>query len=87
MVANLFWIILLLWVSVKGSSVEDYCLIGHENMSLFSEFNVIIVSELIIVLNSIIVLSPNRLPDHSILSWNIKCDTYCDKTDELVGVT
>ena len=68
-------------MSVKGSSVVDYCLVSHEHLSLFSEFKVTRVTDLVNLLNHNNVLAPSGLPDHSILSWNIKCNFYYDKTD------
>ena len=50
-------------------------------MSLFSEFSVTRVTDLVNVLNNNNVLTPSGLPDHSILSWNIKCDFYDDASD------
>ena len=68
-------------ISVKGSSVVDYCLVGHDNLSLFSKFSVTRVTEIVNVLISDNVLVPSGLPDHSILSWNIKCDFNYNKND------
>ena len=57
-------------VSVKGCSVVDYCLVSHEHLHHFTDFNVIRTIDLI---NKIGVrnILPRNMPDHSVLSWNM----------------
>lgn len=57
-------------VTVKGCSVVDYCLVSHDALLSFIDFNVTHVSD---ILNRIGVDSSvaSNIPDHSVLSWKI----------------
>ncbi|XP_053391507.1 uncharacterized protein LOC128554275 [Mercenaria mercenaria] len=52
----------------QGASVVDYCLVSHTDLHLFTDFNVLRVSDLLQQAN---VQQPTSVPDHSILIWNI----------------
>ena len=57
-------------ISVNGSSVVDYCIIPHNQLSNFTNFSVSLTSDLISACNNIANLAPISIPDHSLLSWN-----------------
>ncbi|XP_060589316.1 uncharacterized protein LOC132744577 [Ruditapes philippinarum] len=62
-------------VSVKGSSVVDYCVVTHDSLSKFTDFSVKLTSDVINSSCDINSLAPTCLPDHSLLSWNIVCNS------------
>lgn len=80
-------------VSVKGSSVVDYCITTHDNLCNFSNFSVTLTSDLINTAGNLSILAPTSIPDHSLLTWQIvssitntdtcKHDVHCsyDKFD------
>ena len=51
----------------QGCSVVDYCLVSHNELSMFKDFNTIRPSELV---NNTGIL-PISVPDHSFISWSI----------------
>ena len=63
------------FVSPRGCSVVDYCLIPYENLHNISNFSVIRASSLVTdagVLGNIDTTS--KLPDHSVLHWSFSLD-------------
>ncbi len=71
-------------VSTKGCSVVDYCLVSHSDLSMFSDFHVTRVTELISRSAGVEALAPTSFPDHSVLSWSlhVDCNTYiAENTD------
>ena len=63
-------------VSVKGSSVVDYCLVSHESLPIFSCFEVISTVDLISRLRSISTVAPVSFPDRSVIIWKLNLDAY-----------
>lgn len=66
------------YVSTRGSSIVDYCVVPYENLKCFKHFEVIRTSEL--ANQSVItgVIEPKYIPDHSILCWemeNLLCES------------
>ena len=59
-------------VSGRGSSVVDYCIVGAENLGLISNFKVATMSESIETMKLVGVAT--RVPDHSILQWEVVRD-------------
>ncbi|XP_052256259.1 uncharacterized protein LOC127861632 isoform X1 [Dreissena polymorpha] len=62
-------------ISVKGQSVVDYCIVPYENLSLYSQFYVHTVVD---VMNSIELqdsIAPTCVPDHSILTWVMEIES------------
>lgn len=70
-------------VSVKGSSVVDYCIATHDNLCNMIDFEVVLTSQLINTSGDIRVLAPTCIPDHSLLSWNIVSDTSSYYTKDI----
>ena len=52
-------------------SVVDYCLVSHETLPLFCDFEVIRTSELISRIDNVSAVAPTGIPDHSLLAWKI----------------
>ena len=52
------WVHMCVW---EGSSVDDNCIVGVENLGLVCDFTVITMSEGI----------DSRVPDHSLSQWDI----------------
>ncbi len=52
----------------------DYCFVSHDDLSCFTEFNVIRTSELVQTME----ITPTSLPDHSVLSWKINISEQVD---------
>ena len=71
----------MLWY-LKGLSVVDYCLISHESLSSFCEFEIIHTSELISQSGLVGAVAPTGIPDHSLLVWSINFDQCCFENSE-----
>ena len=65
-------------VSVKGYAVVDYCLVNHENLSSFQDFDVIRTVDLISRLPDLSSTAPVSFPDHSVIAWKIDCGSFDD---------
>ena len=62
----------------QGASVVDYCLIPHEDLNKFTEFNVHKTTDLINDINIIDTIEPETSkPDHSILTWKTNFEIIC----------
>ena len=72
-------------VSVKGSSVVDYCLIPQEKLDAYTDFNVILTTDLINKHCSIGSVGPSCIPDHSFLK-RIICMTISIIEQQGIGV-
>jgi hypothetical protein len=68
---------MILLVSTKGCSVVDYCVIGYDDLSKCSEFNVLRATELISSCGNLSSMAPSSIPDHSMLTWKINFDNEC----------
>lgn len=63
-------------VRSQGASVVDYCLVPYDDLSEFTEFKVLKVSDLINKCGIIHSLDCNTsIPDHSILAWKMDTGT------------
>ena len=58
-------------ITSNGGSVVDYCFTAHEDLSLFSDFNVHKVADIINEVGHGSILFSSSFPDHSILTWKI----------------
>jgi exonuclease III len=60
-------------VSNKGKAVVDYCLVSHECLSEFKDFEVVQAKQVFEDAGCLGMLDPTRsaIPDHSVLKWNI----------------
>ncbi|CAC5390474.1 unnamed protein product [Mytilus coruscus] len=60
------------YVSTRGLSVVDYCIVPYEMLKSFDMFEVRRVSALIEDVDIIGIVDPTRcMPDHSLLSWSM----------------
>lgn len=67
------------YISSRGSSVVDYCVIPYEALDSFSNFNVIRTSALIENTNAVGNYDLTRIsPDHSLLTWDLTLNFRCD---------
>lgn len=68
------------YVSTRGLSVVDYCVLPYENLNIYKNFEVIRASEL--ANKSIIAgsIEPRFIPDHSVLKWEMEI-ALCEKKD------
>jgi len=63
-------------ISVKGCSVVDYCIVSHDQLNDFKNFQVIRATELITQCGIVgSDVAPTSIPDHSCLMWNIQIST------------
>ena len=63
------------FVSTRGCSVVDYCLIPYENLHNISNFSVIRASSLVTDAGVLGNIDPtSKLPDHSVLRWSFGLD-------------
>ncbi|XP_053402567.1 uncharacterized protein LOC128557926 [Mercenaria mercenaria] len=62
------------FVGPQDASVVDYCLIPYENLSMFVDFEVLKVSDILDSTNGYSQLSKLAVPDHSLLKWNLSLD-------------
>ena len=58
-------------ITSNGRSVVDYFFEAHEDLSLFSDFNIYKVSDAINEVGHDSVLFSSSFPDHSILTWQV----------------
>ena len=56
----------------QGTSVVDDCIIPHEDLDNYVDFNIQTVSELINELGIVDSTALATKPDHSVLSWKMK---------------
>ena len=59
-------------ISSKGCSVEDYCIVGVDNFELIDNFKVLTMSECVEEIQHRGDIS--RIPDHSIIQWEVFVD-------------
>ena len=69
-------------ISAKGSSVVDYCIVSQDDLSLFSEFMVVRVIDLISDIGSVSSVAPAAIPDHSVLLCNIQTNNLIQASIE-----
>lgn len=67
----------------QGSSVVDFCLIGHDDLDKYKSFNDSTMSETI----NLFQLLPVNVPDNSILTWNICIKSLPTCTGNVENVT
>ena len=58
-------------VSTKGSSVVDYCIVTHDDLSVFHDFRVTSPFDLINTFPDLCQAASSGVPDHALLSWKI----------------
>ena len=58
-------------ITSNGRSVADYCFEAHEDLSLFSDFNIHKVSDVINEVGHDSILFSSSFPDHSILTLKV----------------
>ncbi|KAK6191131.1 hypothetical protein SNE40_002872 [Patella caerulea] len=56
-------------ISIKGKSVVDYVFVPHEQLSVYTDFKVKTVTDII---NEHNLAVPITTPDHSVLQWSMK---------------
>ena len=56
-------------VSGRGSAVVDYCIVSHDSLPAFDNFNVIRTCDLVDRVIAERGLTPSSIPDHSVLTW------------------
>ena len=71
-------------VSVRGSSVVDYCIVTHDDLSMFHDFRGTSPVDLITAITDLRQAASSGVPDHALLSWKIATDflqvqNYTDK--------
>ena len=59
-------------VSTKGLSVVDYCVVCHDDISVFQEFSVVRTTDLVNRTGNADILAATNIPDHSMLQWKIE---------------
>lgn len=59
-------------VSCKGLAVVDYCIVGHNCLSLFDKFNVVRATDLVNSASAGRGFTPSSIPDHSVLTWTFE---------------
>ena len=64
-------------VSTNGHAVVDYCFVNHVDLNHFSNFSVTRASELLNKTGDVNVLASTKIPDHSLLKWNIDVSSVC----------
>ena len=69
-------------VSGKGCSVVDDCLVENEKFSMTESFKVTTMSESVEEMGCKGVVT--RIPDHSLLSWEIGVDCVDEREEEVV---
>ena len=71
------------YVSTKGSSVVDYCVIPYENLRHYKNFEVKRAS--VICNKSAIsgIFDPKHIPDHSILCWEFETNFSVEKSNSV----
>ena len=69
-------------VSGKGCSVVDYCLVENEKFSMIESFKVTTMSQSVEEMGCKGVVT--RIPDHSLLSWEIGVDCVDEREEEVV---
>ncbi|CAC5417977.1 unnamed protein product [Mytilus coruscus] len=68
------------YVSTRGLSVVDYCIVPYEMLKSFDRFDVRRVSALIEDMDIIGIVDPTRcMPDHSLLSWSMHLNFPVDQ--------
>ena len=70
-------------IPTKGCSVVDFCLVSHDNLSMFDDFSVVRAVDAINLYNNITALAPASIPDHSFLTWCINFENPFVFTDAL----
>ena len=68
-------------VSTKGRSVVDYCIVPHECIDSFEKFSVIHVTDMINNIPTLNSVANSGVPDHSLLRWNIICNSVEERVD------
>lgn len=61
-------------VSTKGSSVVDYCIVTHDDLSIFHDFRVNSPIDLITAIPGLQQAAVCGIPDHALLTWKIATD-------------
>ena len=56
----------------------DYCLVGHETLASFQDFDVIRTIDLLSRVPVFSNAAPVSFPDHSVITWKIICDSLVD---------
>ena len=60
------------FVSTRGSSVVDYCVVPYENLSCFTNFEVLRARTLFDEIATVGSFDPQHIPDHSMFTWTFK---------------
>ena len=71
-------------VSSKGTSVVDYCIVNHEDLSMFQDFHVLRVNDMLNASGAVgRSFVPTSLPDHSCLLWHISVEEFGTTASEV----
>lgn len=60
------------YVSTRGASVVDYCIVPYEKLTLFDNFEGIRAQQLIDGIFKIGEYEPKNIPDHSLFCWTLR---------------
>ena len=69
-------------VSCKGSAVVDFVLVPYEQLNRFSNFDVILATELLQQNTTNHVIDNTKIPDHSCLTWILSLKTILQNEPE-----
>ena len=69
-------------ISTKGCSVVDYCLVSHDNLSMFDNVSVVRSVDAINICYNITALAPTSIPDHSLITWCINFENPFVSADD-----
>ncbi len=68
------------FVSTRGLSVVDYCLVPYERLVDFSDFSVTRASALVELAGCVGTMDIRTIPDHSLLFWNMSVNMGDDSS-------
>ena len=57
------------YISTRGTSVVDYCIVPYEKLTVFDNFEVIRAQHLTDSIFNVGEYEPKHIPDHSLLCW------------------
>ncbi|KAH3728101.1 hypothetical protein DPMN_054048 [Dreissena polymorpha] len=64
-------------VSSKGTSVVDYCIVNHEDLGMFQDFQVLRVNDMLNTSGAVgRRFVPTSLPENSCLLWHISVEGF-----------
>ena len=70
-------------ISGRGCSVVDYCVVGNEHLNMIESFKVTTMSESVEEMRCKGAVT--RIPDHSLVAWEIGVDWVGEREEEVEG--